>query len=374
MAPTPMVAEALSDTAEAFAGACNATLVVAVRERLVNKFRLQRLVYRDIRERFDLTANLAVEAVCRVSNAVKVAAKRGKSVARFLPTSVDYDQRIFAYRERDESVSLSTVHGRMHVPLRLGKYQRDALRGKTPTCARLVKNGRIWDIHIVVEEADPSRRGGPPLGIDLGIRNIATLSTGKTISGKKIQARKDKFHRVRASLQNKGTTGAKRVLRRLAGRERRFIAAENHRVSRNIVRAAVGGGFGAVRMEDLRGIRQRTRTWNKHRNRMMAGWSFAELQAFLRYKAERAGLSVETVDPAWTSQTCSLCGARGVRNGERFSCATCGGALDADVNAARNIAGGARAGEIPAVSNGARIAGDRRMILSVVPHAKAAGL
>lgn len=352
---------ALQDTAKAFASACMFVLDVAKQEKIYDKRELQPIVYRDVRAKFGLTANLSIRAIARVAEAIQGAARKRKTVNEFRPTSIDYDARIFSYRERDQTVSVSTTHGRVRIPLSLGAYQREALAGKKPTCAKIVKNGKRWFIHIVVSEEAPALKGGPPLGIDLGIKKIAAISTGRMISGAKVQAVKDRYSRVRASLQSKGTRDAKRVLRRLAGRERRFIAWTNHNVSQSIVREARAGGFGTVRMEDLKGIRGRTRSWNRHLNRMMSGWSFGELQGFVSYKAERAGIGTEFVNPAWTSQDCHQCHARGIRKGEDFVCinTTCGWMGHADFNAARNIAaGGVGAGEIPAVRNATRI-GDR---------------
>lgn len=360
MDPTPVMGRALAETAKAFASACNTALGYSRRLKTSNKVKLQHAAYREIRSRHGLTANLAVRAIARVAYAVKIAAKRHKGhVREFKPSIVDYDARIFAYRHADETVSVSTVEGRMHIPLRLGRFQREALAGKTPTCARVVRGAGFWDIHIVVEEIDPPKRGGPPLGIDCGIKSIAALSTDTKISGAKIRSIKERYARVRASLQSKRTRGANRVLRRLSGKERRFISTTNHKLSKDVIRRhAVPGGFGVIRIEDLRGIRGRTRSRSKHLNRMISGWSFGEFQSFLRYKAERAGLTVEAVNPAWTSQTCADCGRRGGRDGDVFSCQTCG-TRDADRNAARVIAaGGVGAGEIPADCNATRI-GDR---------------
>ncbi len=370
MLTSPVARDVLDRTAKAFAAGCNIVLAAAKDLKTSNKVKLQHAIYAEVRKKTGLSANLTIRAIARVAYAVKIAAKRGKYVSEFHATSIDYDQRIFVYRERDESVSLTTVAGRIHVPLKLGKYQREALAGMKPTCAAVVRTGKNWFIHIVIDENPPGKKGGPPLGIDLGITNIATMSTSRKINGKPVRAIKDRFARIRASLQSKGTRGSKRVLRRLAGRERRYIAWVNHNVSKSIIREAVEGGFGVIRFEDLKGIRERTRSWSKHRNRMISGWSFGELQSFSAYKAERAGLETEFINPAWTSQTCHKCGVRGLRNGEVFVCTTCGPA-HADWNAARNIAaGGVGAGEIPAVRNATRIV--------VKPHkvsqAKAAGL
>ena len=349
------MSEAFKATAEAFAGACNAVLRYSRNLKTSNKVKLQHAAYKEIRKTFGLSANLTIRAIARVAYAVKIAAKRGKRVSEFRPTSVDYDVRIFDYREKDEAVSLTTVKGRFHVPLKIGGFQRKQLAGKRPTCARLIKNGKNWDIHIAIEETEPPKRGGPPLGIDLGITSIATMSSGRQISGKTIQARKTKFSRIRASLQSKGTKGAKRALRRLSSRERRYIQWINHNVSKAIVQEAVAGERGVIRFENLKGIRERTRSWNKHRNRMVAGWSFSELQNFSRYKSEKAGIVVEFVNPAYTSKTCHKCKNKGFRDGKTFSCTTCG-VMDADLNASENIAaGGVELREIRGNRNATRI-------------------
>lgn len=356
MVPTKVMEDALLETVAAFAKAANRILEESRRLKTSNKVKLQHAVYRQIREDYGLSANLAIRAIARVAYAVKIAAKKRKIVKEFHPTSVDYDSRIFDFREKDETVSLTTLKGRIHIPLKIGMYQRDLLKGTKPTCAKVVRNGKDWDIHIVIEEAEPPKRGGPPLGIDFGIKNIASFSTGNKISGSRIQAIKDRYRRIRASLQSKGSRGAKKVLTRLSGRERRFISWANHNVAKDAVRLAVKGGFGTIRMEDLKGIRGRTKTRSKHLNRMISGWSFGELHEFIRYKAVLAGIETENVNPAWTSQTCHKCKNHGERDGENFSCTTCGWTGYADVNAACNIAaGGVEAGETPASCNATRI-------------------
>jgi len=357
-------ADTLLRTTHAFAVGCNYVLDVSQRLKTSNQYKLHHATYRDVRARTGLSSNLAIRAIARVSTAVKIATKGKKTVKTFWPTSFDLDQRIFKYREKDQTVSITTLDGRARLILDIGRYQREALAGKNPTCARVVKTDGRWFIHITIDETVPKRLEGLALGVDLGLTNIATMSTGRRISGKPVQVVKTRYARVRASLQSKGTRGAKRLLRRLSGRERRHIAWVNHNVSKDIVQEALHGGFGIIRMEDLKGIRERTRTWNKHRNRMMAGWSFAELQGFTAYKAERAGLTFEQHNPAWTSQTCHQCRTRGLRSGGSFTCVNtaCGWRGHADFNAACNHAAGeVGAGEAPAVCNATRIVGHRKL-------------
>jgi putative transposase len=361
----------LRETARRFAEACAFSAKEAVRLGIRNKLKLQYAVYRTVRKNFGLPANLAIQAIRRAAAAL--ANRKARQARTFRPTSISYDARTFDWREADEQVSITTVGPRIRVPVSIGRYQRETLRGKKPTAATVVRRGGKWFANIVIEENPPEKRKGPPLGVDLGIRNIATMSTGKKISGEKIQALKERYAKVRASLQSKGTRGAKRVLKRLSGRERRMVAWVNHNVSKSSIREALAGGYSVIRFEDLRGIRERTRSWNKHRNRMIAGWSFAELQRFSKYKAERIGLETEFVPPAWTSRTCHKCGAVGKRDGERFSCTTCG-EMDADANAACVIAaGGVEPREIRGGRNATRIA-DIVRFFSHDPQAKAAGL
>ena len=70
-------------------------------------------------------------------------------------------------------------------------------------------------------------------------------------------------------------------------------------------------------------------------------WAFYELASFLQYKAKLAGVPVFFVDPAYTSQRCSVCGYTNKENRKtqaEFVCLACGHSENADVNAAKNIA------------------------------------
>jgi IS605 OrfB family transposase len=135
----------------------------------------------------------------------------------------------------------------------------------------------------------------------------------------------------------------KRKLKALSGKERRFKANENHRISKQIVEKATDTGRG-IGLEDLTGIRERTRFRKTQRDKM-SKWSFAELRGFIEYKAKLAGIPVMPVDPRDTSRTCPKCGhidkgnrtARGL-----FLCRLCGHFDHADVVGATNIAAAAK--------------------------------
>jgi putative transposase len=337
---TPSTAKALSETSQRFSESCNYVLKIASTKEMHHAIELHKLCYREIRKVFGLSANLAVRSIRRVASCLTKLKGKRKRPKEFKPKSIDYDARIFSYKET--SVSLTTTKGRIKIPLLLGEHQRKALQRQNPTSATVIDKAGVWYIHMVVEfEGVPTACGNNVLGIDLGLHNIATTSTGLQIEGKVRQDFRQKRAKIRASLQSKGKKCPKKVLKRLSGYETRKIRFENHVLSKQLVEEAERHNCGLIRMEQLKGIRDKTKTWNKHLNRMVAGWSFYQLQQFVIYKAAALGIAVELINPAYTSQTCHQCLRLGSRNGEHFTCLTCG-EQHADVNASRVIAlGGA---------------------------------
>jgi putative transposase len=177
------------------------------------------------------------------------------------------------------------------------------------------------------------------LGVDLGIANIATTSTGTRHCGKRLNAVRHRQRELRRRLQAKRTKSAKRLLKKRRRAEARFAANTNHVIAKQIVTEAERTGQG-IALEDLRGIRDRVRLRKPQRVTLHA-WSFHQLGGFISYKAARAGVAVIHIDPSYTSQQCSACGHVDKNNRpdqETFSCTSCGFAEHADVNAARNIA------------------------------------
>jgi putative transposase len=101
------------------------------------------------------------------------------------------------------------------------------------------------------------------VGVDRGLYNIATTSTGLRFSGREVMHRRKRYARLRQALQAKGTKGAKRLLRRLSGKERRWMTDQNHKIAKKIVHSCQPGD--CLVMEDLRFIRERIRVARKQR-------------------------------------------------------------------------------------------------------------
>ena len=278
------------------------------------------------------------------------AKQKGEKVKSFKPTSFDCDARTFRFVESNWTVSISTTGKRLTVPLRASNYHRGKLGGQNPTSAQvcLHKDG-CWYAHIQLKLESPKTiKATNVIGVDLGRRDIAVTSTGKSWSGKEIQKTRDKYSRVRASLQKKASQGtrstrrrARHILKRLSGRERRYQTWLNHNISKAIIsESKQTQSF--VSIEDLTGIRGRTNSQprNKTERRRSNSWAFYQLRTFLEYKGISEGIEVIAVNPAYTSQSCHCCLHIGVRTEKRFKCSNkvCGWIGDADENGSKMIA------------------------------------
>jgi putative transposase len=344
--PTPEQVVKIEATLKAFADGCNYTNQ-KVKPSITSKITIQGIVYEDLRSRFGLAANLAIRACARVGANRLAAKQKGKPVKTFKPTSADYDQRIFAFREKDWTVSLTTVDGREHIKLDAGNYQRGKLKGKTPTSAQLCKHrdGKYY-IHIQLKDEIPEPlKSNNVIGVDFGRRDIAVTSNGDKWDGKKLTETRDRYSRTRASLQKKASTRTRssrrrcrRILVRLSGRERRFQQWMNHNISKTITLQAKQQNA-TVAIEDLTGIRERTnqKPRNKTERRRSNSWAFYQLRMFLEYKGLREGVEVIAVSPAYTSQTCHCCLHIGLRSDKKFKCGNCNWSGDADFNGAKMI-------------------------------------
>lgn len=314
------------------------------RDHLIpNAIKLHHKLYKSLREKYGLPANLVVTALRRASGSLKTARCKGKF--EFKPTFIALDDRTFTMKLEDEEVTVSSHKGRLRFKLDVGDYQREALKSGEIRSATLVNSKRGFFINVQVKSEIEESKGTRVLGVDLGIRNIAATSGGTKYGGKLIREYREGRWKIRASLQSNGTRNSKRVLRSLSGKEARRARDLNHVIAKSIVSEARKNKCSIIAFEELKGIRKRLQVPNRHLNRMISLWSYFQLREFVRYKAALYGIKVVEVEPAYTSQTCHSCGKRGFRNQETFTCTTCG-EFDADVNAAKNIAvRGARVNE-----------------------------
>ena len=189
---------------------------------------------------------------------------------------------------------------------------------------------------------------GRVLGVDLGVKYPAYVCLSDDTYKREhigealelIKQRKQ-YHdrRTRTQQQLKNVKGGKgrgkklKNLNRLSECERNFAKTYNHMISKRIIEFAKKYKCQYINMEKL--------TKDGFDNAILRNWSYYELQNMVEYKADRIGIKVRYVNPAYTSQTCSRCGHVDKENRqtqEKFVCTKCGFELNADHNAAINIA------------------------------------
>lgn len=201
--------------------------------------------------------------------------------------------------------------------IRAGSFNQDA-RGR-------------WYINLPVEM--PCIEGAPSahVGIDLGLKDLATLSTGE-----KIEAPQH-YRRLQEKYASARRAGKKRMAQSIAAKIANARKDHLHKVS-----ASIASTYGVIVVGNVSSSKL-ARTWLA-KSVLDAGWSLLRQQ--LSYKAIRHGGRYIEVNEHLTSQTCSSCGAlpKGRPEGiaglgiRRWQCGDCGADHDRDVNAALNIA------------------------------------
>ena len=139
-------------------------------------------------------------------------------------------------------------------------------------------------------------------------------------------------------MQKVGTKSAKRKLKKISGRERRFKKDTNHVISKAIVSKAKGTAR-TIGMEDLKYIRSRVTVRHSQRDRH-SKWSFGELRNFIEYKAKKEGVPLKIVESKNTSRQCPKCqhiDQRNRKSRNEFECLQCGFKGMADYVGALNI-------------------------------------
>lgn len=322
-------------TMEAFNAAASYAARTGFDAGVVSQPAIHSRCYYEIRERFGLSAQMAVRAI---GKAVECFRRDKRSCPVFKPHgAITYDQRILSWKGLTH-VSLWTLEGRRIFPYVFGEYQRERLGRLGGQVDLVCRNGRFYLYATADFPEGAPIEPSDFLGVDLGIVNLATDSDGITHTGAVVEATRQRHAASRARLQAKGTRGAKKILRRLSGREARFRRHENHCIAKALVKSAKDTARG-IALEDLRGIRDRTTVRRKQRAQHSA-WAFAQLRAFIEYKARIAGVPVVLLDPRASSRTCSACGyceKANRKSREEFVCLQCGHSLSADLNAARTL-------------------------------------
>ena len=307
--------------------------------------------YADVREATDgFNGGLVQAARNKAAEACKSVVakwKQGKKASKphFTSPHVVYDHRTATFH--DDYVSLATTDGRIEADYVLPDKDSDTPHAEyffsseyETTGAELHYTNGNWMLHIHCKkdvESDMSKQATPEngavLGVDLGVNNLAVVSTGTFWTGDEFDHWRSEYEHRRGDLQEHGTRWAHENIQSVGRKEAGRFKMTLHRISNELVAEAREHECSVIAFEDLTDIRERTGGSWGHK------WAFNRLYEYVEYKAVEYGIDVEQVDPDNTSRRCSHCGFTHPdnRESESFECLKCGYANHADYNAAKNI-------------------------------------
>lgn len=181
------------------------------------------------------------------------------------------------------------------------------------------------------------------LGLDLGVNNLVATSDGLIIKGGVVKSINQFFNKQKAKIQkqlskqNQWTSKRKQQLMRWRYNK---IHDLFHKASQMIIRHSVRKGVTTIVIGRNKNWKQNSHMGKKN-NQKFTSVPFNKLIKMIQYKAEERGIVFKLVTEEYTSQTCSSCGYRSRSNRKHrglFVCKKCKLVINADVNAARNIA------------------------------------
>ncbi len=216
-----------------------------------------------------------------------------------------------------QSLGVWDSYGLDAFPFRAGSFAQDA-RGR-------------WYFNVQVEvPTQPLSQGQSAIGIDLGLKDVATCSDGTRLEAK------TPYRALEAKLGLAQRANKKQRAKAIHAKIKNQRKDALHQFSSELVKKNAVIFVGNVSSTQLAKTRMA-------KSVLDAGWGLLKTQ--LQYKAIAHGVWFEVIDEAYTTQACSCCGAisrnspkgragLGIRE---WTCLACGTRHDRDINAARNI-------------------------------------
>ncbi len=312
---------------------------IGFKKKIFNKNKLNKLTYKKIKK---LYPNLPTGLIQTARDVASESIKREKyeriiQVKEF--SSVRLDKRNLRVNLEHKLISISSINGRKKITFQPHPLVEKYKEWK-PVAGMLCYKQKQLYLNLVVEKDSPKillwsiHLEKDLLGIDRGINNILVCSNHQFFNSKNLKKIKGKYQYLKAVLQKKGTKSAKHHLTLLSRKETRFVSDTNHRLSKLIA----DSDFKVFVLEDLRDMKHKYK--GRRFNKKLGSWSFKQFETYLKYKTEERQKLVISVNPKYTSQTCSKCGYKDKlnRKSSNFKCLDCRYELHADLNASRNIA------------------------------------
>ena len=368
----PNVGMKFSKTMEQYRLACNYVSEYLFNNNFpLNKNEVQKVIYNTIREKFNLKSQMTISCIRSV-------------IARYKTVKTQMARRPYKYQDQNTGEWYREVRDLnwLHKPISFNRPQVDLQRNRDwsylssgqlsintldgrvkvePICrgfnqyldgtwkfglAKLLKSSGKWYLYISATKEVTNfdkQTVKHVVGIDRGLRFLATSydEQGKTafFDGQAIMRKRAKYQKLRATLQAKGTKSAKRRLKKLSGRENRWISDVNHCLSKTLVQKY--GANTLFVLENLNGVSFERTDLPKALRNQNKSWAFYQLEQFLTYKAHLHNSEVVEVSAKYTSQRCPKCGVikKDNRHHEKheYHCTNCGYCSNDDRIGAMNI-------------------------------------
>jgi len=198
------------------------------------------------------------------------------------------------------------------------------------------EKGKRLNSYIITEEyvqfvfevdTGPKKETGKTIGVDTGIKCLATTDNGQRI-GEKIEEIIEKINRCKhGSLRQKQL---RNYLRHYINGTAKEVFKKNPNLCRVIVE----------RLSNMNFKSKTKRKFGKGLRKTIGSWNYRYWLSRLERNCEENCVRFTSVNPSYTSQTCNQCGHSDRANRSEqsvFKCVKCGHADHADVNAAKNI-------------------------------------
>lgn len=333
--PTEEQKALLLDTIKLVNKTCNTISDIAWENKVFNQFKTHKLVYHSIKNTTNLSAQIIVRAIAKVSDTYKTDRKIKHVFKPF--GAITYDSRVLTYKK--EIVSVWCVGGRQKIPFTI--FNREYFQYIKGEADLLYRKGKFFLLQCVDIPNTNIKNVSEFIGVDFGVTSIVETNDGIKHTDNTLSEYREKRQKVRSSIQSKRTRSSKKLLKRLSGREKTHANIVNHTIAKSIVLTAKKQGKG-IAIEDLTGIRFTNKRCFKKFKTRLGKWSFKDLRVKLEYKSLLNGVKLIVVKPHYTSQTCNKCKHIGKRTKKVFKCTNTNcstNTIDADYNASMVIAG-----------------------------------
>lgn len=306
---------------------------------------VHKAVYDILREEYPTIPSQAVIKIYKecisAFRSIKSNGHKNHKIPEKTGLSMRLDKRLYSKFSRNSIALCSSKSCRRAVADIVGYDRLDSLFIKYTTADPLIfkRDGRFF-LAITFNVPDVPLQNDTCIGLDMGERRFVISSEGVMFHDKEYNKRRRKLRYLKRCLQKKCTKSAHRHSNKLSIKEQN----QSTDMCQNIANAILQSTSASIIvMEDLSSIKQKTAKTKegfkrKSHNRRIYQIPFYKFKQILSYKAPLFGKTVETVSPFLTSQTdCTTGKKEGTRKNRRFYCKN-GTVLDADWNAAINIA------------------------------------